>query len=504
MIPFRFHTPCFQHQEEIFEQTKDRPQFAVFWEMGGGKSKYIIDLASYLYVNNIIDAVFTIAPNGVHANWDMPGEGIQRHLMPELLEISGRLTWYSKRSQHKATKDAYLRMMRSKFAWFFMAVDAINTKDAYKAAEYFLKRRRVLFVIDEAQRIKNSKAQCTKKLMKLRNASQCSWRRILTGTPVDQKPFDIYAPIEWLMPGYWMEQGIGGDLAFKHTFADWFKAKMPNGHEMDVQRFDKKTGRLVYKNLEYLTKMVRPISSRLLKEDIFDLPEKLYSRAYYELSPAHRKLYDQMEQEFAIWWEENTVPSEENPDVRILMSSAELPITRQLRLHQLAMGYVTLDDGEIKEVSNPNPALELLRELTVDLPHSAIIWCRFRKDVELVEKMLGNSAVSIHGGVPGEDRTRHVQAFQAGDVPFIIGTNAMAEGWTLTRAKTAIYYSNDRRLGKRKQSEDRAHRPGQNQNLNIIDMLAQNTISELILDALIHGNEVAMNVMGDKIRKKWI
>lgn len=510
MTQFQFHTPCFGHQERIFNETKNTPQYGIFWEMGGGKSKHIVDLAAYLYLNNVIDAVFIVAPNGVHANWDMPGEGIQRHLAPELLNQSKRLIWHSKRSQHKATKIAYANMMAAKFAWLFMAVDAINTKDGYAAAEYLLKRRRVLFVIDESQRIKNSRAQCTKRMNKLRKASLSHWRRILTGTPAEDKPFDVYSQIEWLIPGYWLQQGIGSVIAFRHTFADWRKAKMPNGHEIEVQLRDRTTGALIYKNLDVLTKMMRPISSRLLKTEMLDLPPKVYSRLYYELDPKQRELYDRMEQDFAVWWNENGVidpDSEEDVaanDEVLFTASAELPITRQLRLHQLAMGYITTDEGDILKAVDPNPALELLRTVTSDLPHSAIIFCRFRKDVELIEEMLGDSAVAIHGGVGGEDRVKAVQAFQAGDAPFIIGTNAMAEGWTLTRAKTIFYYSNDRRLGKRQQGEDRAHRPGQDQKLNIVDIIARNTISEMILESLIQKQEISAQVMGDRIRQKWL
>lgn len=506
MVEFSFHTKCFQHQTDVFESTKDVHAYGIFWEMGGGKSKHIIDLATYLFLNDRIDAVLIVAPNGLHANWDMPGEGIRKHMLPELLDISitYRHIWYSHRSQHKATKTAYAKLMAAKFAWLFMGIDAINTKDGFKAAEHFVKHRRCFIVIDESQKIKNKSASRTKKMYKIRDVStkNSPWRRILTGTPAEQKPFDVWAQIDWLLPGYWKEQGLGSYLSFKHYFAEWRKAKMPNGHEVEVQRKDR-DGRLIYKNLNELTELMKPISSRLLKDDIFDLPPKVYTRAYYELSPKQRKMYDQMEQNYVLWYEENSVPDPDDPNRRILTASAELPIVRQLRLHQLAMGYITTDDGTILSVADPNPALELLREITMELPHSAIIWCRFRKDVELVKEMLGNSAVEFHGGTSQEDRLRNVQAFQAGDVPNIVATNAMAEGWTLTRAKTCIYYSNDRKLGKRKQSEDRAHRPGQDESVQYVDVIAANTISEIILDGLILGEEISASVMGDKIRNKW-
>ncbi len=476
-------------------------QYALFWEMGTGKTKHIIDLASWLYLNNEIDAVLVVAPTGVHANWDVPGEGLQRHMMTELLEpdVTYRLIWHSKRSQHKATKAAYTKLMAAKFAWLIMGVDAINTKDGYKAAEHFLKHRRVLFVFDESHYIKTPNVQRTKKAKKLRLLTE--WRRILTGTPADQKPFDIYSQIDWLKPGFWAEQGLASFIAFKHYLADWRKVRSALGHEFEMQYTDR-SGKPLYKNLEDLNKMITPISDRKTK-DLLNLPPKIYTRMYYEFTPEQRKLYNQMENEYILWFDENSQPNPQNPDDRVLACSAELALVRQLRLHQLALGYITTDSGDLVKIVEPNPILELLNSITEELSHSAIIWCRFRKDIDLVMKLLGEKAVSYFGDTGVDERVENVRLFQQGEKQFFVATDAAAEGLTLTAARTVVYYSNGRRLGKRKQSEDRAHRSGQKHSVQYIDLLAAGTISEDILEGLIHGEEVSAAVMGDKILKRW-
>jgi SNF2 family DNA or RNA helicase len=501
MIEFKFYTEPFQHQIDVFEATKDLQQYAVFWEMGAGKSKYIIDLATWLFLNNKIDAVLIVAPNGVHANWDKPGEGVRRHMLPELLDIkyTYRHIWYSKRAKHKATAIAWAKLMAAQFAWLFTAVDALNTKEGRKKIEEFLKHRRVLFVIDESQRIKNGRAERTKVAKKLRNLT--SWRRILTGTPMEQKPLDVYDQIDWLMPHYWGEQGFGSRIAFRYYFAEWRKIQTPQGREVEVQKKDK-DGKHVYKNLDQLARILKPISSRVLKRDVLDLPPKLYESMYYDLSTEQRKLYDQMEKEYVAWTEDNS-KLDEHGNPCLVASVADIAIVRQLRLHQLALGYFTAIDGKILSIADPNPALELLKEILEDLPHSAIIWCRFRKDVELIHKFLGNSSVTFHGGTPDHERVEITSAFQNGEFPHLIATNAMAEGWTLTRAQTCIYYSNDRKLGKRLQSEDRPHRPGQNYPVNYIDIIGENTISQDILDQLRHNEEVTAQGIGDRMIKRW-
>lgn len=506
MIQFNSPVSPLSHQSKTFDETWGWLAYAIFWDMGAGKTKHSIDLAAKLYCEGYIDAVLVIAPNGVHSNWDVPGEGVRKHLQEDLLKISERLTWHSTKSKHKSTKTAYSYLLKGQFSWLFMAFDAVITKDGYKAIEEFIKRRKVFVILDEATRVKNSKSQRSKELKKIRDLALKTYndkffRRILTGTPCEQKPFDVYNQIEWLMPGYWREQGLGSYFTFKHHFAEWRKMRGPNGHEFEVQKKDAE-GRLVYKNLDELQRMLRPISSRVRTTDVVDLPPKRYQRLYYELTPKQRKLYDELEKEFVIWFKEN---SQKDENGTVLSCSAELAIVRQMRLHQLALGYITADTGEIADIFDPNPALELLRNLTEDMDQPTIIWGCYRKDIELICEMLGDRVVRYDGTVSAEDRVKAIQAFQNGDVPYIAATQAtMAEGVTLTRARTSIYYSNSRKLGQRRQSEARNYRIGQvADSVLYIDLLAQNTISEIVLDSLIHGEEVAAAALGDRLAKKY-
>lgn len=523
MTSFRFHTAPLDFQLEILQHSAHMAQFALFWDMGLGKTKELIDTAVSMYDAGKIDAVLVVAPNGIHSNWDVPNEGLQKHLLPELLELSYRLTWHSKTAKHVATQRRVHKLFASRFAWLMMAFDAFVTKDGVAIAERFLKERRVLFVLDESTRVKNPAAIRTKTLKRLRLLTP--YRRILTGTPAEQNPFDVFSQVDWLIPGYWREQGLGSFIAFKHYLADWRKMKAPQGHEFEVQVKDR-DGRPIFKNLDELEKMLRPISSRLLKTDKLKLPEKIHQRVYYDLEPKQQSAYDTMENDYVLWLEQRENALKEldklreahgddsaevmgfldDPESGIATSNADISIVRQLRLHQLAMGYVTDDLGNILSVADPNPALELLSELVEDVTHSVIIFCRFRRDVDLVIERLGvDRAFRYDGSVPPEERTTAVAGFQAGERQFIVGTTAvMGEGVTLTRAQTVIYYSNDRKLGKRRQSEDRAMRIGQTNSVLYLDMIARNTISETILNMLLYGEEITAVALGDRIKKKWI
>ena len=76
-------------------------------------------------------------------------------------------------------------------------------------------------------------------------------------------------------------------------------------------------------------------------------------------------------------------------------------------------------------------------------------------------------------------------------------------GITLTQANTVIYYSNGYDLEKRLQSEDRAHRIGQKKTVTYIDMIAEDTVDEKIVEALKKKINIASEVMGEEL-KEWI
>ena len=76
-------------------------------------------------------------------------------------------------------------------------------------------------------------------------------------------------------------------------------------------------------------------------------------------------------------------------------------------------------------------------------------------------------------------------------------------GLTLTEAKTVIYYSNSYDLEIRLQSEDRAHRIGQNSKVTYIDLVSPDTVDEKIIDALQNKVNLATQVFGEATRK-WL
>ena len=194
---------------------------------------------------------------------------------------------------------------------------------------------------------------------------------------------------------------------------------------------------------------------------------------------------------------------------------ATLPIVRLLRLQQIICGYVAQGDEPTEFLGKTNPRLELVEDLRDSLGHPAIYWARFTKDVDQMMDVLGKEAVRYDGQISPEECERSKQAFQAGDAQWLVGNSAKgAEGLTMTQAKTVVYYSNSFRLITRQQSEDRAHRAGQEgaehaidgrmvNGVHYVDLCCADTVDDDIIDSLRANFNIAAQLTGDRLRS-WL
>ncbi len=271
-------------------------------------------------------------------------------------------------------------------------------------------------------------------------------RRILTGTPISVGPFDLYSQIRFLDEYFWKNKGIHGTVEFRNYFGRWFTAadcKKLHGYDPGYDKL------IEYQNLDKLSEWITEISDRVVKDDVLDLPPKLYSKRYFEPTREMKAAYEQLQEELMI-------------EIGDQLITAELPIVMLLRLQQISCNYVPVGEDEpVHMFSDKNPRMNAMEEIRDDTHHPGIIWARFRHDIDQIMDLLGPSAVRYDGSVDDDTAERNKLAFQRGDAQWFVG-NAQkgGSGLTLTQAKTMVYYSNSFRLIDRLQSEDRAHRAG--------------------------------------------
>jgi len=317
------------------------------------------------------------------------------------------------------------------------------------------------------------------------------YRTGLNGTPVANGPFDLYSQFKFLDADFWLKHHLDSYVEFKTHFGVWVKIKPKDGG----REFPLLKG---YKRLDYLNQIIQPIFSRVTEDDAdINLPEKLYSKRYFEMTPEQDRIYQALRDEYMV-------------EVDGELVTSVLPIVRLLRLQQIASGYLPSEIEEVHHVMpGRNPRVDTTMEVIEDRRHKGIVWCRFDMDIDLLKIEMtkkGIPFVQYDGRVSDEDRAAAKHRFQNDpeDVCwFLSKAQVGGSGLPLYAAKTAIYHTNTFRLIDRLQSEDRPQLIGKKHALEIIDIVGTGTVDERIIPALRSKFDVAGEINGDVI-KGWI
>jgi len=468
-MKYIYKTKPFEHQREALKRGAESKNFAYFMEMGTGKTKVSIDNASYLFTQNKIKNVIVIAPNSVYLNWKK--------------EIETHCSVDYKIMAHKV--DTIISPQFNdplQLTWYLYNVEAMSHKSGLKKVKEILTAAdETMMIIDEATTIKNRTAKRTKNIIEL--GKTVAYKRLLTGSPVTKSPLDLYSQVAFL------DKSLLGHSSF-YTF----RARYAVMHEIDMG------GRSVmlpkyYTNLEELEKNIKTFSYRCRKVECLDLPEKLYTQYYINLKEEHQQAYDRLKK--------NAWAVIQNEEV-----SYSNKLTEILKLHQCVNGHVKTDDGKIIEFDDPK--LDQLMEVIEENEGKFIIWANYIYNIEKIIKILQDrygrdSVVSVYGAVDAEQRIKNVKRFENDDaVRFFVGNPSTGGyGLNLVSASYVVYYSNSYNLEVREQSEDRAHRIGQDKNVLVIDLIIRGTVDEMIISALKGKIKLSAKTLGEEA-KKWL
>jgi len=474
---YKFKTKPYGHQVTALEKSWQKKVYALFMEMGTGKTKVTLDNLAMLYDKGKVNGALIIAPKGVYKTWY--SQEIPTH-MP--MHIRYKLVlWQATINQKQKKRLDTLFKTGVDLHILIMNVEAFSSPKGVEFAKKFLSCHETFMVVDESTTIKNPGAKRTKNIINL--ATHAKYRRILTGSPVTKSPLDLYKQCEFLDP----------DL-LEHSSYYTFRSRYAT---MRSANFNGRSVQLVvgYKNLAELSEKLKPFSYRVLKDECLDLPPKTYMKRIITLTPEQQKVYRQMKQ----------MALAEMNGKRVTTVNV---ITQLMRLHQITCGHFKADDGSIQPIKNNR--LSQLLEVLEELEGKAVIWAHYQFDVQTIvkaitEKYGEKSVVTYYGLTPNEIRQSNIERFQTKDeTRFLVGTPQTGGfGITLTAASTMIYYSNGYDLEKRTQSEARIDRIGQKFPMTYIDILAEDTVDERIVKALRKKINIATQVMGEEL-KDWI
>ena len=315
----------------------------------------------------------------------------------------------------------------------------------------FLKKYRFNYIfLDESQNIKNISSQRYKaaRLLQARN------RIAISGTPIENNTFDIYAQLSFACPGL-----LGTRAYFRHTYA------------IPIDRFKEKQA------AERLQTIINPFVLRRTKKEVaHELPEKTEVILYCEMGTEQRKLYDSYEREFRDYISANQEEEIQKNGMHVLRG-----ITK---LRQICNSPLLIEDEKLygDTSTKVEQLMEKLRAITPN--HKVLVFSQFVSMLDLIKKELHHEHIPyayLTGGT--RNRPEVIRQFQEDDATrvFLISLKAGGTGLNLTAADYVFLVDPWWNPAVENQAIDRSYRIGQQKNVIAVRLICPDTVEEKIM-----------------------
>lgn len=433
-------------QCEDVEKLVKQDNVLIASEMGTGKTVVAIELDKHRREQNTFssapDLTLVVAPLSTHEAWRWHFANMQPDLKLHVID-----------SKNKTTRE---RIYTSTYDV------AIVHWEALRLLPGLAKVKWLHIIADECQRMQNRTAQQTTAIKALKTI----YKTALSGTPVTTSPDKFWSTLNWLykkdFSSYW--RFFGKYIKFVVT---------PEGY--------RKIEGVRLENIPQLHKTIEPFYVRHMKKKPCcahhpngvqpQLPDKYYAQPLWvDLTPQQRRIYDQMRKDSLAW-------VGEHEDQLI---AAPVAVAKLIRLQQFSLAHAeVLPDGSVR-LSEPSSKLDAVMNLIRDTDEPLVVFSQFKQLVNLLNARLrsaGLDFVTITGDVPASLRGAAIDRFQQGKARIFTGTIAAGGvGITLTAASLAAFTDRSWSPALNAQAEDRLWRIGQANAVEIIDVLARDTV----------------------------
>lgn len=414
----------YEHQKTALAYLRLNDSFALFMEQGTGKTLPTLVRIYELLEHGHIDNALIIAPKSTLGAWERDIEMFE----PEAEKLLSE----------NVTIINYDKVWRTR-----------------KGVQPYKKKWGAI-VLDEAHFIKNRTSKRSKFALEL--SLEADYRYILTGTPIGNGQLEnIWAQYAFLKP--YKERGRVHSEIFGGSYSKF------QDRYCILNRYWKPSA---YKNVAELQEIIASYSYRVKKEECLDLPDKLPDEII-RLDLKSRKQYKEMEKSSTILEHE------------IL---AENPLSRLLKLRQLASGFVTDNDGNVIEYKTEK--LSVLEELLESLNKKTVIFAEFKYSIQKISELLDKKKIKyvvLDGDQPNKNIWRDFQKDDSIQV-IVVQYQSGSAGIDLFASDTIIYYEPTLRSTTLEQSRDRIHRSGQTKKCSYIHLITKGTVETAIYRSL--------------------
>lgn len=324
-------------------------------------------------------------------------------------------------------------------------------------------------VLDESQAIKNPASKVTR-AASLLNAKN---RLCMSGTPLQNNTFDIFAQMNFLNPGL-----LGNMEFFRNEFAT------------PIDKFGEQEQK------EHLRKLLFPFILRRTKEQVAkDLPEKTETILFCEMEGEQRKVYEAYRNSYR----EKIMGTIDQQGI----AKSQLTILQGLmKLRQICDSPAILNEDE----KFPNHSIkldELAREIEENIGnHKALIFSQFLGMLALIKQKLIEDGIPFEyfdGSTSAPDREKAIENFQNNEQcrVFLISLKAGGVGLNLTAADYVYIVDPWWNPAVEQQAIDRTHRIGQTKNIFAYRMICVDTIEDKILELQERKRKLASELIAD-------
>lgn len=431
---------AFAYQAEAVESIRDLEYAAILHEQGLGKTKIAVDLLLYWLETKAVETVLLVAKKGLVANWTRE-LSVHSFLKPRVLTGDRRSNYFVFNSPTRLILTHY---------------EAVRAER--KRLLLYLRTRAVGIILDEATKIKNPDSDVTQAFFDL--SSLFKRRVIMTGTPVANRPYDLWAQIRFLDGG----RALGPDF---ESFRRDLDLSNVLSHDPNAREQFESHLRGVYSKIASFS--VRETKT----SGVIELPRKIVETLATDWEPRQLDLYTQVKDDLRAVVIKEGIPQEDN---------AEDVLKRLLRLVQIASNPSLVDDSYTADPGK----WETLEGLVQDIAaagEKCIVWTSFTKNADwLATKLHGYGAVKVHGRLSMDQRNRAVELFLADpECRVLVATpGAAKEGLTLTVANHVIFFDRSFSLDDYLQAQDRIHRVSQTKTCYVYNVLMKDSIDEWI------------------------
>lgn len=489
----------FQHQLDFMKyalyrkKIGQRSGFILGDQPGAGKTLQVMNLA--LYNRETIHSkhcLIICCVNSAKYNWHddvlkhtngeeepyIIGSRLRRDKTTVRYNCGGKAKVEDLRSGYKYGKEEY-----GPLPYFLVVnIEAFRTKEgkAYTFTDEVIKwvneGKIDLIALDEIHKNASPSSKQGQQILRIKKNIKRDVEWIpMTGTPITKKPTDVFLPLR-LVDGH-----------YSTSFYLWCQEYCVyggfGGHEI-----------IGYKNIDRLKSLLQPNMLRRLKKDILDLPPKIRYVEYVENTLYQEKLYMEIVEELAA--QRDSIVKSLNP------MSAFLRLRQVNGSPELVDDSIVVDDKYLSKNAKLVRLLELIDEIVAN-GEKVIVFSNWVEPLRTLYRFISKryKTCCYVGTMTPDAREQHKNAFiNNPNYSVMLGTvGAMGTSHTLTVARNIIFYDEPWNPSDVEQCEDRCHRPGQTESLNIYTLISKDTVDERVHNIISRKEGIANYIVDDTL-----